>query len=97
MLTPMSYMDAAASDLSSLPEDTIINRARSLINQVGKKAEDLTSFDRDDENIELIWRYNAGAYDLSYIGIALVLAANEGNPFIGATLFEEDKPKPFDG
>lgn len=70
--------------------------------EVGKKAEGLTSFDKDDENIELIWKNNAGAYDLNYMGNAfgnaLVLAAaNEGKPFIGATLYEEDKLKPFDG
>lgn len=41
MLTPVSVMGVAASDLSSLPEDTIINRARSLINQVGKEQEAL--------------------------------------------------------
>lgn len=70
--------------------------------QVGKKAEGITSFDKDDENIELIWKNNAGAYDLNYMGNAfgnaLVLAAaNEGKQFIGATLYEEDKLKPFDG
>lgn len=69
---------------------------------VGKKAVGITSFDKDDENIELIWKNNAGAYDLNYMGNAfgnaLVLAAaNEGKPFIGANLFGEDKLKPFDG
>lgn len=70
--------------------------------QVGVPVEGLTSFDKDADNIELIWKNNFGAYDLNYMGNAygnayVLTAANAGKSFIGATEYNNEKLAPFDG
>lgn len=74
----------------------------SINTQVGNPVEGLTSFEKDDENIELIWKNNFGAYDLNYMGSRygnayVFAAANAGKQFIAATEYENDKLAPFDG
>lgn len=70
--------------------------------EVGKPVEGLTSFDKGDGNVELIWKNNCGAYDLNYMGnrygnAYVYGAANAGKDFIAATLYKNDKLAPFDG